>query len=134
MSYLNELQRKRKDDLVNTIYNNFIRDVADFNVDDDSDVRGFGKRIPYIGWFWRSADFVGKNISIGDCGDLIGVMENNKWNYPERLLTDEEAQTFIDFIDRAHAESRKGGSLGDILKKRDGVLEDLWNWMQTLSI
>lgn len=55
---------------------------------DDLEVR-HGKAIPYIGWYWRCVDF-DQPISFGDCGDFVGFMENNKWDYPEFTLTPEQ--------------------------------------------
>lgn len=67
-------------------YNDFIRQRA------DNDGEDHGKRIPYIGWFWRHIEFSQPtSIPIGDCGEFIGFMANNKWDYPERCLTEDEA-------------------------------------------
>lgn len=49
-----------------------------------------GKAFPYIGWYWREVDF-DKPFVLGDCGSFIGFMENNKWGYPQWLVTLEQA-------------------------------------------
>jgi len=64
------------------------RRIAEIADDNDLAVR-HGKAIPYIGWYWRHVDFT-QTISLGDCGDFVGFMENNKWGYPEFTLTPEQ--------------------------------------------
>lgn len=126
-----------KDDLVKLIVNNrlndFIAKGADYS-DADKDPHGHGKRIPYIGWFWRSTDFVGKNITIGDCGHFIGVMENNKWGYRERYLTEEEADKVVSIIWEAKRLSEKGGETRTILKNKLEKLDELWDLFQTFHV
>ena len=69
------------------------------------EIAGTGKRLPYIGWFWRRVNFDQETYNFGviphgtpshtiTCGDtveergpystapLVGFMENNKWDYP----------------------------------------------------
>ena len=123
---LKELHERSKDRLINEIYNEYISSRA------DDEKRSHGKAIPYIGWFWRSCDFVGKDISIGDCGDFIGIMENNKWGYPKRYMTDDEVDKFTELIDRILAVSHGFGT--DIKFYRNKRCDDLWEWMQTLKI
>ena len=49
-----------------------------------------GKRLPYIGWFWRDVDWSRDDCVLGiiprgaDGNDkpLVGFMESNKWGYP----------------------------------------------------
>jgi len=121
----------------NTLLNDWCAGAADYShTEADSrktDPHGHGKRLPYIGWYWRSVDFAGKRISVGDCGEFIGFMENNKWDYPERLLTAEEADHVIGLLWRAREESGRGGLLSETLAARDAVLIELWDWMQTLT-
>lgn len=133
MGYLNELQERSKDELVNELYNNRVSRWADHDSDEDSDQAG-EKRIPYIGWFWRSTDFVNKRITIGKCSDFIGVMENNKWDYPERLMTEEEATTFIQMLDDAFAVLTSGGFADELQKEAEKKFTAIWDWFQTLSI
>lgn len=123
---LENLNGRTIESLINTIYNRHVSAMAN---DDD---KHHGRAIPYIGWFWRDCDFIGKQISIGDCGDYIGIMENNKWSYPERYMTEDEVNKFTELIDRAMAVSH--GSGDDITFYRSKRLDDLWEWMQTLKI
>lgn len=104
MKKLNELKNIKKDELVNMVYNAYVRDWADSN-DGDNDNNDClnDKRIPYIGSFWRDTDFVNKRISIGSAQGYIGVMENNKWGYPERYMTTEEAEKYLDALEKTSA-------------------------------
>lgn len=121
MTYLESLQSKTKDELVNELYNKSVSDFADFN-ESDIDKHGHGKRIPYIGWFWRNTGFVNKSISIGDCGDFVGVMEHNRWGYPEREMTEPEVDKFIEYLEHVFIAS----------ETREAVIDGLWDWFQTL--
>jgi hypothetical protein len=73
----------------------------------------YDKSIPYIGWFWRSVDFLQKSYEFGititsqddeyinedfneDDEPLVGFMENNKWDYYyTRRTTESEWQEII---------------------------------------
>ena len=120
MFKLSELKKKRKTELIDMIYNSWIYDHSHIE-----GLNKWDKAVPYIGWFWRSTHFVSKHIWIGDCGEFRGVMENNKWDYPERLMTEKEADTFISYIDNSINKSDKDRNL---------VLYDMWDWFQTLKI
>jgi hypothetical protein len=89
-----------------------------------------GKQIPYIGWFWRSCNFYHGYAAIGDCGQFIGIMQNNKWDYPERNMTPEEIATFLSFIDNAMVNDNKDEDDDTV----PNILKALWDWMQTLKI
>jgi hypothetical protein len=133
MTYINILQQRTKDQLVNDLYNISIGDIASYNSDEKTiDSHGYGKRIPYIGEFWRNPDFVGKDITIGDCGDFIGVMENNKWGYAQRRMTSEEVDAFIEYLEKAFVVRGKGGSVAESKAAAEEVYNDLWSWFQTL--
>jgi hypothetical protein len=131
MSYMAILQAKSKDTLVNDAFNAFVSEWAD---DHEGHQDKGGKRIPYIGWFWRNTDFVNKQVSIGDAGGLIGVMENNKWGYPERMMTEQEVDAFIAYLERAYAELGKGGILSELHANAEKVFDELWDWFQTLEV
>jgi hypothetical protein len=133
MALMKSLQEKSKEQLVNEAFNAFVSAYSDFNKEEEIKY-GRDKRVPYIGWFWRTTDFVNKRISIGNCGSFIGVMENNKWDYPERDMTKQEADTFIAYIDRAHDESRNGGDLAAIQNNVNTVFNECWTWFQTLEV
>lgn len=115
-------------------YNDFLSSRADFK-DGDTDPHGSGKRIPYIGWFWRHIEFHDlTGIPIGDCGEFIGFMANNKWDYSERCLTLEEGEKVMEIIDEAMRLSQQGGNLDEIVKNTDDKLDELWGYMQTLKV
>lgn len=126
--------------LINTHYNNFVNKYASFKDDQQpidrtiSNGKSFGKRIPYIGWYWRNIDFANKNIPIGDCNDFIGMMANNKWDYPQRYLNDDECDQVIAIIDQAMTISQNGGILVDIYENTIQTLEKLWPLFQTFKI
>lgn len=107
-------------------YNDFISSRADDKTE---------KRVPYIGWFWRHIEFSNpKQIPIGDCGEFIGFMANNKWDYPERFLSEDEAMHVISIIDEAMRLNQQGGDMSQITKNTNEKLGELWGYMQTLTI
>lgn len=140
---LDKIKKMNKTELINMIFNWQVSDLSDGDE---------GKKIPYIGWFWRSTDFVNKKISIGkipqgtpemhigdipigsEPNDFIGVMENNKWAYPERYMTEEEVDIFIDFINRAVEARNQGGMVNELIAQQDAILQECHDWFQTLKI
>lgn len=115
-------------------YNEFLSSRDEYGKDED-DKHGHGKRIPYIGWFWRNVDFHDlSSIPIGDCGEFVGFMENNKWDYPQRRLTQEEGEKIVEIIDEAISLSFKGGVLSEIDLAVNTKLDELWDYMQTLKV
>jgi len=117
--------------ILDSEYNHFLSARADYEGDEDK--HGCGKRLPYIGWYWRHIEFSG-DIPIGDCGDFIGFMANNKWDHPERDLTEEEKVEVLRIIDEAMELSSKGGALNEIVENTNNKLDELWDYMQTLTI
>jgi len=133
--YLAHLRTLSKEELINELYNKRVAEWADFDDDDNPpDSNHRGKRIPYIGWFWRHADFADRRISIGDTGGYIGVMENNKWGYRERLMTPEEVDTFTGYLDRAFAENSKSGDKAQLRANAERVFAELRQWFQALEV
>ncbi len=126
--------------LINQRYNDFVSQYSDYKDEEKpqdptaANGRAGGKRVPYIGWFWRSVDFANKEISLGDCGEFIGIMENNKWGYPERLATEEEASKIISIIEASMRQDEKGGELSELRRKTLTEIEKLSPYLQTLSI
>ena len=118
--------------ILDSEYNHFLSSRADY-VDGEDDKHDSGKRVPYIGWYWRHIEFSG-DVPIGDCGDFIGFMANNKWDHPERNLTEEEKAEVLRIIDEAMVLSRKGGALREIMANTYAKLDELWDYMQTLTI
>ena len=97
--------------------------IMDHCDNEEHEIEG-GKCIPYIGWFWRTVDFESGSVPIGNCGSFIGFMENNKWDYPERLMTDAELSIVVGYI-------------GDAIRNPDRkweLVKSLWDYMQTLTI
>lgn len=118
---------------INAHLNDFAGRYADYG-DEPKDPHGHGKRLPYIGWYWRPLDFAAGHVTIADCGDFIGVCENNKWGHQQRHMTPEEVEKFIDFLWRADRSSDGGGQLSELDKARDAILTECWEWFQTLSM
>ena len=123
---LKNLLNQSKNELVNEIFNSKVEKFADDNSCE------FGKAIPYIGWFWRDVNFAEKEIPIGNCGEFIGVMENNKWDYPLRMMTEKEADKFIKLLENVM--TAEGTSDDEIALNKQKWLKILWDWFQTLSI
>jgi len=121
-----------EDAILDSEYNDFLGRRADYE-DDENDEHGHGKRLPYIGWYWRHIAFSGA-IPIGDCGEFVGFMGNNKWDYPERDLTEQEKSDVMRIIDEAMVLASQGGLLSDIQKNTNAKLRELWNYMQTLKV
>lgn len=119
--------------ILDSEYNKFLSDRADYS-DHEKDAHGHGKRLPYIGWYWRHLEFSSGLLPIGDCGDFIGFMANNKWDYPERDLTPEEFDKVMEIIDEAMRLSKQGGCLADIIKETNDKLDELWDYLQTLEV
>lgn len=136
MNYLEHLKQQTKESLINELYNRRVDKLADFAKDEKVyDDTNTGKRIPYIGWFWRDADFVTPQISIGRTNDgYIGVMENNKWDYPERLMTEQEASTFIDFLESAFAERGRVDTTKEHITRSEKIFAEMRAWFQSLVI
>lgn len=87
------------------------------------DFHDTGKSLPYIGWYWRDTNLEENSVSIGktDTG-LVGVMENNKWSYPERRMTESECSKFKELLIKAHGSEK----LADA--------KDMWDWFQGLEV
>lgn len=113
-------------------YNDFLRDRADYR-ETDNDPTGHGKRIPYIGWFWRHVEFSRGTFPIGFTSDFNGFMENNKWGYNERNATPDEFAAILTIIDEAMLANQQGGQLSQIIANTNAALERLWDYFQTLS-
>lgn len=123
----------KKDELVNMVYNSYISNLSD-NDENPMFESTYYKKVPYIGWFWRDIDVIKKDVSIGNCGDFIGIIENNKWEYPDRYMTEEEVDILIGYIDKTMEVWNKGGQASELVLKQDTILKELCNWMQTLKI
>ena len=143
-TYLKDTQTKNSKNLIdliiNTHYNTFLNLYSDFK-DDIEPVnstipngKGLGKRIPYLGWYWRNLDFANKDITIGKIGSFIGFMATNKWDHPERKLTLDESNQIIKIIDEAFIESQQGGNLNEIYRSTVAVLENIWPLVQTFEV
>lgn len=115
-------------------YNDFLRHWSDYP-EGEAGPGGRGKRLPYVGWFWRHVTFHDlESIPIGDCGEFVGFMANNKWDHPERNLTLEEARAVMAIVDEAMRVNQEGGESGKIQANTARDLDRLWDYMQTLEV
>lgn len=114
-------------------YNDFLRSRADADEKDADHAHILnGKRVPYMGWFWRHLDFHAGRLPLGFHEGYVGFMANNKWDYHERDTTPEEFATIMGFIDAAMVENQKGGSLDKIIDDTNAELKKLRDYVQTL--
>lgn len=120
--------------ILDSEYNDFLRERADFKDGDADDQHGHGKRLPYIGWFWRHLNFSEGSLPLGDCGSFIGFMPNNKWDYPERDTTPDEFAAIMRIIDEAMAANEQGGDLSKIIASTNAKLDELWSLLQTFNV
>jgi co-chaperonin GroES (HSP10) len=109
---------------LDALYDAQVADIADCD-DGQDDPHGHGKRLPYIGWFWRELYWADLRIPIGDAGELVGPMMSNKWGYPERRMTRTEAHYFRHELDHVFQLQRAGGDI-------EAPCAQIWNWMQGL--
>ena len=65
--------------------NQRIKEICNSNTEFDA---FGGKPIPFVGWFWREVNFDSETYQFGIIPsdkdydhDLVGFMENNKWDY-----------------------------------------------------
>jgi hypothetical protein len=115
-------------DNVERSFDEQVGDIADYG-DDDEDPHGHGKRLPYVGWFWRDPYWIDSRLGVvlGDCGEFIGVMMSNKWGYPGRSMTPEEATEFRSRLDTAFTQLRGGDK-----PAFETTCSGIWDWMQGL--
>lgn len=118
--------------LLNEYYNSFLRRIDEID-DSEVDVHGHGKRVPYIGWYWRDLNFYNKRLPIAVAPDsalegrgFCGFIAKNKWGYPQRNTTDDEFGKIIDIIDRAMNASNQSGD------ERRLIETELWAYLQSL--
>lgn len=123
------------EDIINGKLNRLIGQYADYGEDEEGRLER-DKRVPYIGWYWRSVDFASDEpyIPIGHCGEFIGFMENNKWDYPQRAMTPEEVQQVLVIVCEAYRLNGEGGILADIIQNTKAKLAELWPLLQTFEI
>lgn len=125
------------DELINRDLNGLVGRYADFENDDgdvEADPYGHGKRVPYIGWFWREVDFANGVYVIGACSEYIGFMENNKWGYPQRRLIPSEAAQVTEIVCAAYERNHAGGNLAEIIANTKAKLAELWPVLQSFSM
>lgn len=120
--------------ILDSEYNEFLRSRSNYR-EGETQLRPGGKRIPYIGWFWRHVNFSDlERIPVGDCGEFKGFMPRNKWDYPERYLTLDEAKQVMAIIDAAMKANEQGGLLDNIIKETNAELDKLWEFFAGLEI
>ena len=133
MRRFEEVKSMSKEALVDWVYNTWCSANSNDSDYENSQFEN-GKKIPYIGWFWRDTGFFNKVIYIGSADGYIGVMENNKWDYPKRRMSKEEVDKFIELLDAAIEAGNAGGILAEILENQDKKFIALCEWMQGLKI
>lgn len=115
----------------NDEYNTWLAGHSDVDEDADRDYElfGTGKRLAYIGWFWRAVDVVGRDIPLGWAdGGFVGIMARNKWDYRQRDMTPDEAEHFVAAIEAAMDAEAAGAAREDINRR----LRDVSLWIQGL--
>jgi len=114
-------------------YNDFLRSRSDADEKDDdyADILN-GKRIPYMGWFWRHLEFSDGHLPLGFDQGYVGFMANNKWDHHERNTTPEEFSKIMGFIDDAMVAEQRGGELRSIESDVRSHLKLLRDYLQTL--
>lgn len=146
---MTELHKTPQEALANRLFddhiNQFIASECDVSKG-ELDPQGFGKRIPYLGFFWRDCLWSERralpdkkeprstDIQIGKSEFFVGFMENNKWGYPQRYLTVAEVETILDLIDDAAAAYNKAGTHAKLREETGIQWAKLWAYMQTLEI
>jgi len=91
--------------------------------------------IPYHGWYWRNVDFFTPGgITIADGDGQVAVCESNKWDYPERVLTEDEQAQVREYVWAAYQASRSGGILGDIRAAVRAELEKAGEFISSLEV
>lgn len=121
-------------DHLNDTLNDFVAQLTgDETINDDAP---HGKPVPFIGWYWRNTDFAGGRIPLGwlnqpSEGLFCGVMENNKWGYRERLMTDEEVAVFVRFLVAAKL-LYDNSTPAQATTALRATLQELRNWMYAL--
>lgn len=113
----------------NDYYNKFVGDHAEVEGRVDATLAALtshthGKRVPYIGWYWRSTGWYDGDITIADSGEFVGVCENNKWDYPQRRLTPAEFAQVVEIVDDAMANE----------KEEEEIMAKLWPLFQTFKV
>ena len=91
--------------------------------------------IEYQGWYWRPVDFFNpRGVTIARGGGRVAVCQNNKWDYAERYLTEEEQAEFLRLVWDAWLEDRKGGILSEIREKTRTALGKAGAFIESLSV
>lgn len=107
--------------IVNDQLNDFISNYSASSFSEDRE----STPIPFQGWFWRAVDFFSpRGITIAEGDGQVAVCQSNKWDYPQRDLTDTERGEFLALVWSAWQVSRAGGVLSEIQKNtRDELIK-----------
>lgn len=114
--------------MVNHVLNEFIAAHSTTSFDEGRQ----DTPVPYQGWYWRRVDFFGR-ITIAVGGGQVAICESNKWDYPERSLTDAERDHFLALVWEAYIVSRQGGRLDLIRQATREALERAGQYIAQLS-
>jgi hypothetical protein len=125
-----------------TELNDFIHSISDISSMHVKGLEATGKSLPYIGWFWREVDFTEPTIRLGDCGDFVGFMENNKWDYPQWRTKEEQTAEIVKrllamkaTVDKAIEAAKVAGIKEEhiVHYPSQEVLQEFFDYMQTLK-
>ena len=117
--------------IVNDTLNKFIADLSPSSFSDNR----AEAPIPYQGWFWRSVDFFApRGITIAEGDGQIAVCQNNKWDYPQRYLTDVERDEFLRLVWEAYRAGNAGGIVSEIYEARDKAIAKAGEFIAALKI
>jgi hypothetical protein len=108
-------------------YNNFLSARADCG-------QPAGKRLPYIGQSWQPLPFHCGCLTLGNCGEFVGLMADNQHGFPGRATTSEEFAKIMAVIDAAMRLDQEGGLLAETMDASNAKLEELWPLLQTMRV
>jgi hypothetical protein len=139
---IEKLKNTKNEDLISLVinerYNDFLSKYCNYKDNEkpfNKEISN-GKRVPYMGWFWRPLDFYSKQIPIGfsDDGDnYVAFMAKNKWYYDERNLTESEFNQVMEIIDEAMRMNEGGGEINKIYENICKSLEKLYPFFQSFK-
>lgn len=117
--------------VIDYVYNDFCSKIEDLAYEER-----YKYLIPHFGWFWRSIPFSNPvKIKVAKDSERVGFCAKNKWDYPERYLTYDEAMNIIGHIDSMRSLTNHR-SLKESILDDDFLLasDNLKHYMNSLEI